>query len=1575
MLIRQSTLLLAVLAALAQPVGHAQNDAVQLLLEQGRYWQERGDDQRAAEAWEKLLRADADQPDALYGLGLIALRQQRLDLVDDYIRRLRRQGHERLGRLLEQERALQAPGVSGQIDQARQALEADDLDTALESYRRALGDRQPEGELALEYYQTLAATDSGWEPARAGLERLVREDPGNARARLALAEMLTYREPTRREGVRQLQALARDSQVGADANERWAIGLEWLGDPADPKDVALYEAYLAANPDHKTLRARYEALRRTLQVSQAAASRPAAPPDPTARALAQAFRALEGNQLESAEQQFRLLLEQRPRQAEALGGLGLLRLRQERFAEAADLLQQASEAGNARRWQPALRSARYWTLVHEAEALRRLEQLEPARARLQQAMALDGREPAARLALATLQTETGQAETAAAELRRLAAQHPRNHDIIGALVLALTQLQRYDEAMSWFERLSLAEQQELRIGPTLQLGQAQAAEHAAAVRGDLPARRQALRTILDLAPEDPWPRLELLRTELLLGNPDGARQQADRLRAAYPDDPEFQNVAAIAAREIHTWEIEQAQELARTTGQQGDPAAQRRALDDLIRLDPDDPWHRLELARLELSQGNLVQAQHIADSLRAAPPQNPDTRQVGDLLVNEIRVVELAQAKDRAQAAALQGDAAGQRAALEAAAGLAPGDAWIRLDLARLEQQAGNAAKALEWVEAPLRADPDDLDARYASSLFAAENSQWDLVLQRLEPVPDAQLSEPLLTLKREAGLQVQLAHARDLTASGQPAAARSLLQSLEPQADRLDWQMALADAYAKAGDPARSLSILRPVLRADTAQPAGLWLQYAAVLADTSQDAELAIVLDRLQGMSLNPQERAGLEDLQIAHAARQSDALRQRGDLAGAYDQLAPWLASHPDDVLLTSALARLYADAGDAKQALDLLRPLLEQNPDDPSLTLAAANAALQAGDLGYAGRLADAAIVMRPGSIEAQSTAARVYQAQGRRGDAIRALEAAIALQRSPGLPSPAANTGSSQGQAAPYHNPFAGRSLPPQMSGAGAPFPPPAPSGQGQDGALQGWPANGAQMLPAPLPPPVSAQPAGLPMAGPLGLPDTAASMPPVPAPYPAAVWPATPLAPPARVQPITPPPYTATGLPPPVAASHLPPLPAPPGPTAAAPLPPLAVAGYGAEPVPSFGQSPLEQQLQTLRAEFSGGAAGGAQLRQRDGESGMSAYTGVDLPLEATLPVGNGKVAVRLTPVTIDAGSVGGDYNTSSRFGAGPAAALAQADGRTGGPGKQQDSGVGVSIAYEGENLQADVGSTPLGMQQTNIVGGVSANARFANGMNAGVTVSRRAVTDSLLSFAGTRDERTDERWGGVTATGGQLELGYDGGNWGVYGHAGWHALRGHNVVDNTRIDGGLGVYGHVSRDDNHEVTVGLNLTGMGYNKNLRYFTYGHGGYFSPQRFVSLAVPVSWTQREGKLRFGLSGAVGIQNFKEDSARYYPGSEARQRQAQIAAAEAAERGLTTNPTAMYEGQTKTGLGYGVAAAAEYQFAPQWFVGGNVSADNARDYREWQGGLYVRYQFSPSMAPPPLALSPLKSPYRR
>src|SRR5690606_9741284 len=68
---------------------HAETTDVQaLLVEQGQYWQARDNAPRAAEAWQKVLRLDPIQIDALYGMGLIGIKQNNPEQAQQYLLRL-----------------------------------------------------------------------------------------------------------------------------------------------------------------------------------------------------------------------------------------------------------------------------------------------------------------------------------------------------------------------------------------------------------------------------------------------------------------------------------------------------------------------------------------------------------------------------------------------------------------------------------------------------------------------------------------------------------------------------------------------------------------------------------------------------------------------------------------------------------------------------------------------------------------------------------------------------------------------------------------------------------------------------------------------------------------------------------------------------------------------------------------------------------------------------------------------------------------------------------------------------------------------------------------------------------------------------------------------------------------------------------------------------------------------------------------------------------------------------------------------------------------------------------------------
>ena len=416
----------------------------------------------------------------------------------------------------------------------------------------------------------------------------------------------------------------------------------------------------------------------------------------------------------------------------------------------------------------------------------------------------------------------------------------------------------------------------------------------------------------------------------------------------------------------------------------------------------------------------------------------------------------------------------------------------------------------------------------------------------------------------------------------------------------------------------------------------------------------------------------------------------------------------------------------------------------------------------------------------------------------------------------------------------------------------------------------------------------------------------------------------------------------------------------------------------------------MQSALDQIRQERSPRITQGVTLRTNDSESGLSKITDVETPLEISMPVGDDRIALRVTPVSLNAGAVKDSART--RFG-GPndvqiaavsdllatnpdADQLNTALGDlNGSAGRQKDTGVGLAVAYEMPSLglKADLGVSPMGFLYSSAVGGVSIDRPFSEGshLRYGASLSRRAVNDSLVSFAGAEDARSGLKWGGVTANGGRLQLGYDNGDYGVYGYAGLYKLLGHNVKDNTRVEGGSGIYWYLLNDDSRQLTTGLGVTAISYDNNQGNFTYGNGGYFSPQNFFSIGVPVSWSHRTDRLSYTLRGSVGLQHIEQDSTPYFPNDSGMQASLEQVSQVYAASG--TSLATRYSGQNKTGIGYNLGAAAEYRLGNNYFLGGSFGMDNAQDYKQWTGGLYLRYMFEDFTGRMPMPVSPYLSPY--
>jgi tetratricopeptide (TPR) repeat protein len=264
-------------------------------------------------------------------------------------------------------------------------------------------------------------------------------------------------------------------------------------------------------------------------------------------------------------------------------------------------------------------------------------------------------------------------------------------------------------------------------------------------------------------------------------------------------------------------------------------------------------------------------------------------------------------------------------------------------------------------------------------------------------------------------------------------------------------------------------------------------------------------------------------------------------------------------------------------------------------------------------------------------------------------------------------------------------------------------------------------------------------------------------------------------------------------------------------------------------------------------------------------------------------------------------------------------------------------SGLGGEGQISTENFGIRFGASPQGFLVKNYIGGF--RFRPAGGPIT-LLASRDMIKDTILSYAGVRDPISKQVWGGVVANTFSVL-----GNWGdeqsgFYFSGGFQTIRGMQVLPNRRIDANAGTYWKVLTRPEGSLTIGLNLTAMSYDKNLRFFTLGHGGYFSPQKYFLMNVPARWTGRyKQKFIYGVNASAGTQYVQEDAAPYFPtlpGIQGR-----------------TGPT--YAAQTLTGANFNLEALGMYEVAPGWYVGAMVNANNARYYTARNASIFLRHAF--------------------
>lgn len=376
-----------------------------------------------------------------------------------------------------------------------------------------------------------------------------------------------------------------------------------------------------------------------------------------------------------------------------------------------------------------------------------------------------------------------------------------------------------------------------------------------------------------------------------------------------------------------------------------------------------------------------------------------------------------------------------------------------------------------------------------------------------------------------------------------------------------------------------------------------------------------------------------------------------------------------------------------------------------------------------------------------------------------------------------------------------------------------------------------------------------------------------------------------------------------------------------------------------------------EQAMINISERRSVKLEAGLDIQSKTASNGTSTYNATEIPLLVRFPIGyEAHGTVQVDKVDIDAGALPSNFADAALFGKIQAFQYVPAQ-----PLTPNASGTSISLGYEQESTKADIGKVGIGFPISNVVGGVR-NSGSIGRMSYSLNLSRRPYTGSLLSYAGAKDPVTGTLWGGVTNTGASLYLSTSIstallGNFNIAAITSYGLLRGTNVQNNDRLFLQASIDKDLYASNDTVLNLGLNLKYTSFSSNQAFYTFGHGGYYSPQSSLSIGLPIELIGREDLLSYQIKTNITYSRTNEDAALYYPTDPALQ---VLAAA---------NPfySSIYKGGAGGGFGYGLLAATEYRLTPDFVLGGRFNVDRSAYYAPNSAFFYMRYMFKPETGP--------------
>jgi tetratricopeptide (TPR) repeat protein len=390
-------------------------------------------------------------------------------------------------------------------------------------------------------------------------------------------------------------------------------------------------------------------------------------------------------------------------------------------------------------------------------------------------------------------------------------------------------------------------------------------------------------------------------------------------------------------------------------------------------------------------------------------------------------------------------------------------------------------------------------------------------------------------------------------------------------------------------------------------------------------------------------------------------------------------------------------------------------------------------------------------------------------------------------------------------------------------------------------------------------------------------------------------------------------------------------------------------------------------------ARYKSGDTGTSRLRQFGGTASTSFYVGDTNRFD--VGVGVSSMNSGDLPKQAQVGQYPIDEITRRQLAAALLGTKAVPVPYTHPPVTRYNSLVTVNVHYENEGAYApvvDLGMTPTGGPISPTVLG---NVGFRVNQDWGkfeVDGYRSAVTESILSAVGMRDPYSGKTWGRVVETGGKVSTFLNlPDNWSAYALGSAGVLSGQNVENNQheRVTIALSKNfvaplvssptdysaaasdgkGTVSMDGKEFTdrtmgsalsyfTLGPAVTYEHFQRNLSHFTYGQGGYFSPDSLVQGVLAAQIMTAEGRnFLVRASASLGAQSYRESASPYFP--------------------MASRNTQSFGKSSSTTFIALVDLEGMLQLNQHWAVSAHLAYNKTANYSEFYGSLGFEYFFEP------------------